>query len=140
MLDMKMAPSSLKIVTRDLEEIFQKKYGMNPAAMGWGPRMRSSFTHFTPDDYYEAIVSRLVTNGCAWLDVGSGRHVFPNNRRLAETLARRCGVLVGVDPDDTINENDLVHQRAQRRIEDFQSERTFDVVTLRMAAEHVTDP
>jgi SAM-dependent methyltransferase len=135
-----MARSSLKIVTRDLEEVFQKKYGVNTAAMGWGPRMRSRFAHFTPDDYYEAAVSRLVTNGCAWLDVGSGRHVFPNNRRLAEMLARRCGVLVGVDPDETINENDLVHQRVRRSIEDFQSERPFDVVTLRMAAEHVADP
>jgi SAM-dependent methyltransferase len=135
-----MPRSSLKVDMRDLAKIFQNKYGVNPAAMGWGPRIRSRFGHFTPDDYYEATVSRLVTSGCAWLDVGSGRHIFPSNRRLAEMLAQRCGVLVGVDPDETISENQVVHQRVRSRIEDFQSERTFDVVTLRMAAEHVTDP
>jgi SAM-dependent methyltransferase len=135
-----MARASLKVATRELEKVFQEKYGTNPVAMGWGPRIRSRFAHFTPDDYYEATVSRLVTSGCAWLDVGSGRHVFPNNRRLAEMLVGRCGVLVGVDPDETINENDLVHERIRKSIEEFQSERTFDLVTLRMAAEHVTDP
>jgi len=132
--------SSLKIVRRDLEEIFQEKYGLEPAAMGWGPRVRLRFGHFSPDDYYEAVVSRLVTSGCAWLDVGSGRHVFPSNRKLAKRLAQRCKLLVGVDPDETIDENDIVHERVRQRIESFQSGQSFDVITLRMAAEHVTDP
>jgi SAM-dependent methyltransferase len=135
-----MARSSLKVTARDLERVFQNKYGDDVAAMAWGPRIRSRFGHFTPDDYYEATVSRLVTSGCVWLDVGSGRHVFPSNRRLARKLGERCGVLVGVDPDETINENDVVHERVQQRVEEFRSERAFDIVTLRMAAEHVTDP
>ena len=135
-----MTRSSLKIVTRDLEEIFQGKYGLDPSAMGWGPRIRSRFGHFSPDDYYEAIVCRLVTSGCDWLDVGSGRDVFPSNRKLAKRLAQRCKLLVGVDPDETINENDVVHERVRQKIEDFQGRRAFDVVTLRMAAEHVSDP
>jgi SAM-dependent methyltransferase len=55
-------------------------------------------------------------------------------------LADRCRVLVGVDPDDTIKENTLLHRRVQQAIEHFDSEERFDVVTLRMAAEHVTEP
>lgn len=116
------------------------RYGSDPVAMGWRPRLRLRFRYFTPDEHYEAVVSRVVTPGCAWLDVGCGRNVFPSNRVLAHTLARRCGVLVGVDPDDTLSANDLVHERARCRIEEFESERAFDVVTLRMVAEHVADP
>src|SRR5262245_40186768 len=107
--------------------------------MGWGPRIRGHFGYFTPDDYYEATVSRSVTAGCTWLDVGSGRNVFPSNRKLARILARRCGLLIGLDPDSTIDENDLVHERVKTSIEGYQTERTFDVVTMRMVAEHVAE-
>ncbi len=135
-----MRRSPIKVTTSELRDVFRDKYGRDLQAMQWGPRTRARFGHFTPDDYYEAVVSRLITTGCAWLDVGSGRNVFPGNRQLAQTLARRCGLLVGVDPDATIHENDLVHERVREQIETFQSDRRFDVVTLRMAAEHVTDP
>jgi len=132
--------SSLQLTHSDLETIFRDKYGQDESAMGWGPRTRCRFGYFTPDDYYEATVSRLVTGGCAWLDVGSGRNVFPSNRKLARLLAQRCGLLVGLDPDSTIEENDLVHERVKESIENYRSDRTFDVVTLRMVAEHVADP
>jgi SAM-dependent methyltransferase len=132
--------SCVKITAPEVEAVFSQKYGMDPSAMGWGPRFRFRFGYFTPDDYYEATVSRLITLGCTWLDVGSGRNLFPSNQSLARTLAQRCGLLVGVDPDETINENELVHERVRARIETFESKRTFDVITLRMVAEHVTDP
>lgn len=132
--------SSLTITTSEVQEVFQGKYGLDLRAMSWGPRIRSRFGYFTPDDYYETAVSKLVTPGCAWLDVGCGRNVFPGNRLLAQALSRRCGLLVGVDPDETVNENDLLHERVREPIETFRSARVFDVVTLRMAAEHVTDP
>jgi len=135
-----MRAHSLNLTKQDLKEVFRNKYGLDPSAMGWGPRTRSRFGYFTPDDYYEATVSESVTAGCAWLDVGSGRNVFPSNRKLAQSLAQRCGLLVGLDPDSTIDENDLVHERVRESIENYQSERTFDVVTLRMVAEHVADP
>src|SRR5688572_5541564 len=94
----------------DLKEVFQTKYGFAKTT-GWGPRMRFRFNYTTPDDYYEAVVARLVTSGCSWLDVGCGRHVFPSNARLARILADRCALLVGVDPDETVNANAFVHQR-----------------------------
>jgi 2-polyprenyl-3-methyl-5-hydroxy-6-metoxy-1,4-benzoquinol methylase len=124
---------------RDLEEVFRTKYG--PAeTRGWGPRMRLWFNHFTPDDFYEAAVAKLVTRHSNWLDVGCGRHVFPSNPELARALADRCSLLVGVDPDATVNENPFVHQRVNSCVEDYQSDREFDLITLRMCAEHVAEP
>jgi SAM-dependent methyltransferase len=122
-----------------LLDVFRLKYG-GPEAHGWGPRMRLRFGHFTPDDYYEALVAQLVGDGCAWVDVGCGRDIFPNNRPLAARLAGRCETLVGVDPDDNLDENPLVKERAKTTIDHYRSDLTFDLVTLRMVAEHVTDP
>ena len=134
------ARAPLKLAKRDLVKVFQDKYGSDSTVMGWGPRIRSRFAYFTPDDYYEATVSRLVTPGCRWLDVGSGRNIFPSNRRLAEVLGRRCGRLVGLDPDPTIEENDLVHERVRANIEEYHADDSFELITLRMVAEHVADP
>jgi SAM-dependent methyltransferase len=108
--------------------------------MGWGPRLRQKYSYYTPEEYYEALVMRLVTERVHWLDVGCGRDVFPSNRRLAELLADRCQTLVGIDPDSTILENPFVHVRVQSEIENYCSDRTFDVVTLRMVAEHIANP
>jgi hypothetical protein len=122
-----------------LEEVFHLKYG-NPDETGWGPRTRWRAGHFNPDDHYEAIVAQLVTNKCRWLDVGCGRHLFPSNAPLAERLSTRCELLIGVDPDPTLAENPFVHERFQGPIEEFRSETRFDLVTLRMVAEHVARP
>jgi 2-polyprenyl-3-methyl-5-hydroxy-6-metoxy-1,4-benzoquinol methylase len=122
-----------------LEALFRQKHG-DPGTWGWAIRRRFRAGYYTPDDVYEAMVARLVDAGCAWLDVGGGRDLFPSNRPLARALAGRCGVLVGVDPSDTIEENPFLHERVKAAIEDFRSPRTFDLVTLRMVAEHISDP
>jgi SAM-dependent methyltransferase len=126
--------------TADLRERVLLRHDGDPARYGWATRMRLDFDYFTPDEVYEALVDRLVTPGCAWLDVGCGRAVFPSNERLARALAARSALLVGVDPDETIEENAIVHRRFRGTVEGLEGERTFDVVTLRMVAEHVTDP
>jgi SAM-dependent methyltransferase len=108
--------------------------------IGWSPRMRQRFDYFTPDEWYEALLSRLVTDGTDWLDVGCGRDLFPSNPRLAEMLAARCRLLVGIDPDDNIQANPLLHERAQCLLQDFRTDRRFDLITLRMVVEHITDP
>jgi SAM-dependent methyltransferase len=107
---------------------------------GWSVARYYRFGYIPPDDYYEAVVSGLVGQGAHWLDVGSGRSPFPNHGRLARELADRCALMVGVDPSPNILENPFVHERAQAFIEDYRSERVFDVITLRMVAEHITDP
>ena len=108
--------------------------------MGWLPRLHQRFGYFTPDEYYEAMVAKLVVRGRTWVDLGCGRDLFPHNQKLAAILSERCRLLVGVDPDDTLDDNSFVHEKAKSTIDAYRTPRTFDVLTLRMVAEHITDP
>jgi SAM-dependent methyltransferase len=121
-----------------LDDVCRLKYGDPPP--GWSPRMRRRFGYFSPDDRYEAVVAGAVHGDTLWLDVGCGRFLFPSNEKLARALADRCRLLVGVDPDATIHENPYVHERVQASLAEYRTEHRFDLVTLRMVAEHVTDP
>jgi 2-polyprenyl-3-methyl-5-hydroxy-6-metoxy-1,4-benzoquinol methylase len=123
----------------EVEAVFVEKYG-GTDAMGPMQRVWRRAGYFAPDDVYEALVAKLVAPGCDWLDVGCGRNIFPDNERLAASLARRCGFLLGVDPDATIEENDFVHEKACTVIEDVTIDRSFDLITLRMVAEHIVHP
>lgn len=96
--------------------------------------------YFFPDDYYEALVAKLVREGQPWLDVGGGRDLFPHNRALASLLSQRSGCVVGVDPDATLDENPFVHHKVKTFIEDYSDSRTFPLITLRMTAEHIAQP
>ena len=122
-----------------VEKIFKLRHN-SAGLLGWAPNLRQLFGYFIPDEYYEALVATLVKNGSHWLDVGCGRNIFPNNVKLAQELAERCNLLVGVDPDETIQENGLLHHRVVGTIENFDSEAKFDVITLRMVAEHIACP
>lgn len=122
-----------------LRQMFHLRYGAE-AQLGWGPRLRRDYGHSTPDDVYEALVAGLIAPGCVWLDVGCGRELFPNHRDLARVLSARCARLVGVDPDPTLNENPWLHERVALGIDAYDGGAAFDVVTLRMVAEHVEDP
>jgi len=130
---------SATVAPPHLLDLFRQKYG-EPDATGPNPRMRLRFGYFTPDDHYEALVATLVTPGCRWLDVGGGRDVFPSNPSLARQLADRCGHLTGVDPSPNIHENPYVHEAAEAFIEDYASAEPFDLLTLRMVAEHIAKP
>lgn len=132
-----LTETTIKVV--DLEAVFRMKYG-DPETTGWRPRLSYRRGYFTPDDYYETLVAKLVREGQAWLDVGGGRDLFPNNRPLARLLSERSGCVVAVDPDDTLDENPYVHQKYKMPIEQFRDARKFRLVTLRMVAEHVSQP
>lgn len=123
----------------ELEAVFRQKYG-EPGSTGWGPKQRLRHGYFTPDDHYEALIARLVTAQTRWLDVGCGRHLFPNNAALARQLADRAALLVGVDPDATLAENPFVHDRVRCTMDEFDDPRRFDLLTMRMVAEHVREP
>ena len=129
--------AGIEITQDDLERVFSLKYTQR---WGWGPRYRNRFQYFSPDDQYEALLMRLVRDGCAWLDVGCGRGLFPSNDALAQRLAGRAGLLAGIDPDPGLSENAVIRQCFRVKLEDFQPDREFDLVTMRMVAEHVTDP
>ncbi|HEB54288.1 MAG TPA: class I SAM-dependent methyltransferase [bacterium] len=122
-----------------LRQMFHRRYGARHE-LGWGPRMRQQNGYFTPDDVYEALVAGLVVPGVRWLDVGCGRELFPNNLGLAEALSKRCRRLTGVDPDPTLQENPWVHEKVQGGIDTYDGQQAFDLVTMRMVAEHIDDP
>lgn len=123
----------------ELQAVFDYKYRREPE-LGWGPRIRLRFDYFTPDDQYEAVVSKLVKPGTWWADIGCGRDVFPSNPRLAGELARRSAFLFGIDPDPNIRDNPLLNEAFEGPVEDCRTPYRFDVITLRMVAEHITDP
>lgn len=123
----------------ELEAVCRLKYGAI-GDYGWGPRMRREFGYYTPDDWYEALVAKLVTPKTRWLDVGCGRHLFPSNDQLAARLSETCEELVGLDPDPTINENPFVYRKVHAELEEFSDHHPYDLITLRMVAEHVKEP
>jgi len=129
----------LSTAQQNLPCVLRLKYG--PAErMGPAPRLRQRLGYSSPDDWYEAAVFGLVSGTTTWLDVGCGRSMFPFNHATAKLLSERCRLLVGLDPSDNIHANDLVHERVQCPLEDYVTDRRFDLVTLRMVAEHITDP
>ncbi len=123
----------------ELVEIFTGKYGP-VEELNWSPALRWKFGYFNPDDVYEALMNKLVCPTTRWLDVGCGRNIFPSNHDLSRKLADRCSTLVGVDPDYTLNDNPYVHEKVLGTMEDFADDRQFDLVTMRMVAEHVAQP
>ncbi len=123
----------------ELAELVALKHG-DARFSSWAPRRRWRYGYFTPDDWYETLLRRLVSTSTRWLDVGGGRSLFPHNPRLAEELARRCQRLVGVDPSPNVDQNPYLHARTRCLIEDFVTEEIFDLVTMRMVAEHIADP
>jgi SAM-dependent methyltransferase len=125
--------------SEELLAIFQQKYNRRQS-LGWGPKMRLAFGYFTPDDHYEAVIGKLLTTGAEWCDVGCGRNIFPDNPALAEQYAARCGYVYGIDPDDNVRENRFIHGYFQGLVEDCRINRQFDLVTLRMVAEHIVNP
>src|ERR1041385_6009697 len=108
--------------------------------LGWGPKLRARFNYQTPDEVYEAYLDNIGTEQTTWLDVGCGRKLFPSNVPLSHVLSKRCRLLVGVDPSDNVRDNPFVHERAQCEIQDYKTDQKFDLITLRMVAEHVSDP
>ena len=130
---------STDLALQHMPEVLRLKYGPS-VAHGWTPRLRARFGYRSPDDWYEATLFHFVGPSTEWLDVGCGRNVFPSNPAGAAFLARTCRLLVGIDPSRNVRENDLVHEWAQCLLQDYKTDRKFDLVTLRMVAEHIEDP
>jgi SAM-dependent methyltransferase len=123
---------------QDVEEVFCRKYD-GPSGLGPNPRLWRRHGYFLPDEFYEAAVARLVAPTTRWLDAGCGRDLFPHNPALADELARRCALLVGLDPDANVLDNRWVHEAVRGTLHDYHPSATFDLVTLRMVAEHVAE-
>ena len=124
---------------KTVDAVFRRHFG-DPLQNGWRVRMRHKFGYFLPEEWYQAVVDQMVTDKCRWIDVGGGKSIFPDNRRLSAELAERCAHLVGVDPSEGIDQNDLVDERVKNTIEEYRSDELFDLATLRMVAEHIAEP
>ncbi len=135
----RLTADALRPRMRDLLHTLRQRHGRLTRS-GWGVRLRRRFGYFPPGVFYECVVRSLVRPDGSWLDVGAGRDLLPENRALAAELSARCGYLLGVDPDANLEENPYVHARARVPVEQFDSDRKFDLVTLHMVAEHVTAP
>ena len=123
----------------ELQALFEEKYRMS-YGLGWGPKLRHRFGYYMPEDFYEALVAKLVVENCSWVDVGCGRDIFPSNKKLAETLSKKASFVYGIDPDDNVQENPFLTERFQGLVEDCQTQSVFDVITMRMVAEHIQTP
>lgn len=88
--------------------IFRYNYGKNPK--GWGSRIRQEYSYFTPDDVYQATIVSFLKKGDKWLDIGSGRNIFPDSQRLAKALTTRAKEIVGVDPSPNVQDNELLNR------------------------------
>lgn len=124
---------------QELMAVFDGKYRREPR-LGWGPKTRLSYGYFNPDDYYEAIVAKLVQPQSKWADVGCGRDIFPSNSGLAKELAKRSGFVLGIDPDPNVRDNPYIHERFEGPVEECSTPHRFDLITMRMVAEHIVDP
>lgn len=127
------------LASQDVQAVFDDKYP-ETKKLGWGPVLRRSFGYFSPDDYYEAIIAKLLRKNAAWADVGCGRDIFPSNVELAARLARRCDHVIGIDPDPNIQENPFLTEKHQGMVDDFAGSVACDLVTMRMVAEHIANP
>lgn len=122
-----------------LVELFLQKHG-KPESTGWAPRRRFRFKYFFPADIYEATVNNCVLPGYSWLDVGGGHQLLPENAALARKLVARCSQVTAVDPSENVLRNDFVNVRHQCLLEQFETNEQFDIATIRMVVEHVSDP
>ena len=103
---------------QELEAPFRQKYGALEG-VGWAPRRRFRFGYYLPADVYESLVGKLIVPGSAWLDVGGGHAIFPENPGLARQLASRCARVVAVDPSENVLANEFVLERVQSTLEEY---------------------
>lgn len=118
--------------------VFRYTYGRKPK--GWGPRIRKEYNYCTPEDYYQASIVSILKKNDKWLDIGSGRDIFPSNKRLAKILTSRAKETVGVDPSPNVNDNELLDRAYLGFTDKVEEENYYNLITLRMVAEHVADP
>jgi SAM-dependent methyltransferase len=127
------------ITNIDVQAITQMRLPQS-GPTGWGVRMQERFGYHTPDEWYEAVLLSLVNPSVDWLDVGCGHDLFPSNRRLAQILSARCRSLTGIDPDPAIHRHPWLRERHQCSLDTFETDRQFDLISMRMVAEHIADP
>lgn len=129
---------SFKFPTFEQVDQLYSKFTTGPP--GWRVAMRARFGYFKPIAWYQAVISQLVGDQTKWIDIGGGKSIFRHNHDLSRELADRAALLVGVDPSDTLDQNELVHEKSKSTLENYKTDHVFDLATMRMVAEHVENP
>ena len=124
---------------QELRNRLQSQYG-DLSKHGWQVKLKWRFGYYSPEAWYEAVVDRLVTKETTWIDVGGGKELFPHNEHLSRKLADRCKKMVGVDPSDNIHQNEFADERVQSTIEEYTTDQSFDLATLRMVVSTSGNP
>ena len=137
------APSPIPAIAGP--ELIAQALGLKHGSRHGTYDLHQRYGYVSPDAVYEGTLLGLVTPNTRWLDIGCGRHVFPFNPAAADQLSRRCALLVGVDPSANIRDNPHIHRAHQARIEQLTAAEVapdgpFDLVSLRMVAEHIEHP
>ncbi len=127
----------VELSRKELEDVFFLRNGKH---LDWLNNLKIRWGYYKPDIYYEALVKKVIDNQVNWLDVGGGKAIFPNNLKLSKIVARQAKKLVVVDPSKTVFNNPFAHEKICASIENFESKQTFDIITLRMVAEHIDAP
>jgi SAM-dependent methyltransferase len=91
---------------------------------------------------YAQELDRLVTAGCAWLDIGAGHTIHAGWKAPScAELAARPAYFAGCDVGDDVLQNPYLHDR---RISDAAhlpwDDSTFDLVSANMVVEHLPKP
>lgn len=120
-----------------VQQALEWKHGSSPT--GTTIRLHRRRGYHTPDAHYEAALLRLVGPDTRWLDVGCGRSPCPFNPHLAAHLAQRCALLAGVDASANIAANPYLHRAIRSNVAAMNPD-AYDLVTMRMVAEHVAEP
>lgn len=98
------------------------------------------FGYVQPSYKYEAVVKSYIDGETLWLDVGGGTAPFPHNDRLSSELTSACKQFEVLDPSDNIKLNTYASKKHLCSIEDLKPLYKYDLITMRMVAEHVENP
>jgi hypothetical protein len=82
--------------------------------------------------------ARRAKYGLARRGLPAGR--FPFQLPVGAEACRPLSAPDGLGPSDNIDANDLAHEKVKSSIEDYRPDRRFDLITLSMVAEHITNP
>ena len=94
-------------------------------------------------DMYEAELTRLVSHGADWLDLGCGHHLLPLWRERQEReLIERCRSVVGIDYDfASLRKHRSIRTVVRGDISQLPfPDASFDLVSANMVVEHLSDP
>jgi hypothetical protein len=130
----------IAISKNDALFLFKKLYFKENCSIGRTINFMYRQKYIPPEFFYESLINKLVNDKSVWLDIGCGGTLFPFDLSMSKEISNRAKLLFGIDPDDNIKKNEIVHKKEQTCLENFNTNQKFNLITSRMVAEHVEFP